>query len=232
MASFNRVLLMGNLTKDPELRYTPGGSAVTDFGLAINRSYNTSSGEKKEETCFVEITVWGKQAESVTKYLHKGSSAFVEGRLQLDQWEDKETGKNRSRLKVVAERVQFLGGSKDGGGDSSNYPNNSGTETQGGYSAPASAAPQPYQQTAAPNVPPPMPSPPTAPVAAAPAPAPAAAPVAPALSAPQQPAAAPTATAPAATAPTAAATQQPAVASQPQSGAFNTGTEAEDDIPF
>ena len=169
MASFNKVLLMGNLTKDPELRYTPGGSAVTDFGLAINRTYSSASGEKKDETCFVEITVWAKQAESVSKYLQKGSPAFIEGRLQLDQWEDKETGKSRSRLKVVAERVQFIGGAK--GGENDNYQNVAGNP--GTYSSPQnppSVASQSYRQTAAPNVPPPMPSPSTVPVPSVPAP--------------------------------------------------------------
>jgi len=107
MAYLNKVLLIGNLTKDPELRYTPNGTAVCDFRIAVNRVYTTNN-EKKEETCFIDINVWGRQAESVSKYLQKGSSAFIEGRLQLDQWEDRETGKARSRMRVVAERVQFL----------------------------------------------------------------------------------------------------------------------------
>ena len=107
MAYLNKVLLIGNLTKDPELRYTPNGTAVCDFRIAVNRVYTTNN-EKKEETCFIDINVWGRQAESVSKYLQKGSSAFIEGRLQLDQWEDRETGKARSRMRVVADRVQFL----------------------------------------------------------------------------------------------------------------------------
>jgi len=107
MAYLNKVLLIGNLTKDPELRYISNGTAVCDFRIAVNRVYTTNN-EKKEETCFIDINVWGRQAESVSKYLQKGSSAFIEGRLQLDQWEDRETGKARSRMRVVAERVQFL----------------------------------------------------------------------------------------------------------------------------
>ena len=107
MASFNKVLLMGNLTRKPELRYTPGGQAVCDIGLAVNRRYSVN-GQDKEEVCFVDIVVWAKQAEACSEYLFKGSSLFVEGRLQLDMWESKE-GQRRSRLRVVAQRVQFLG---------------------------------------------------------------------------------------------------------------------------
>ena len=132
MASFNKVLLMGNLTREPELRYTPNGSAVCEFGMAINRTY-TSNNEKKEEVCFVDINVWGKQAETCSRYLQKGSPLFVEGRLQLDQWNDKETGKSRSKLRVVAERTQFLGspGNKeDFGGNQSKDFRNSGTAPQ------------------------------------------------------------------------------------------------------
>lgn len=109
MASLNKVLLIGNLTRDPELRYTSGGAAICGFGLAMNRRYTTAGGEQREETCFVDIDVWGKQAESCNNYLRKGSPAFVEGRLRLDSWQDRETGKPRSRLTVTAERVQFLG---------------------------------------------------------------------------------------------------------------------------
>lgn len=107
MATLNKVLLIGNLTKDPEVRYTSGGMAVADLRLASSRKFKTSSGEEKEETCFVSITVWGRQAETCGEYLRKGSSAFVEGRLKLDEWE--KDGKKMNRLTVVAERVQFLG---------------------------------------------------------------------------------------------------------------------------
>jgi single-strand DNA-binding protein len=110
MASLNKVFLLGNLTRAPELRYTPGGMAVCEFGLAVNRKF-TSNNQEKEETCFVNIVVWGKQGESCQRYLEKGSTAMIEGRLQYDQWDDRETGKKRSTLRVVAERVQFIGGS-------------------------------------------------------------------------------------------------------------------------
>ncbi|MBO5724750.1 MAG: single-stranded DNA-binding protein [Lentisphaeria bacterium] len=108
MASLNKVLLMGNLTRNPEIRYTPGGSAVCEFGMAINRRFMQANGQEKDETCFVDITVWGKQAESSSRFLQKGSSVFVEGRLVFDQWTEKETGAKRSRLRIYAERVQFL----------------------------------------------------------------------------------------------------------------------------
>ena len=114
MANLNKVLLIGNLTRDPELRYTPQGSAICDLGLAINRQYTTNDGVKKEEVCFVDITAWGRQAETCNRFVKKGSQIFVEGRLKLDSWQDKETGKNRSKINVVAERIQFLSGSGAG----------------------------------------------------------------------------------------------------------------------
>ncbi len=108
MASLNRVLLIGNLTRPPELRYTPGGTAVADLRLAVNRNYTTQGGEKRDEVCFLTIVVWGKQAESCGEYLDKGSQIFVEGRLQTRDWEGKD-GQKRSVTEVVAERVQFMG---------------------------------------------------------------------------------------------------------------------------
>ncbi len=114
MANLNKVFLIGNLTRDPELRYTPQGSAICDLGLAINRQYTTNDGVKKEEVCFVDITAWGRQAETCNRFVKKGSQIFVEGRLKLDSWQDKETGKNRSKLNVVAERIQFLSGTGAG----------------------------------------------------------------------------------------------------------------------
>ncbi len=107
---------MGNLTRDPELRYTQGGAAVCALGLAMNRRFTTARGEDKDETCFVDIDVWGKQAESCHNYLRKGAPVFVEGRLRFDQWEDRETGRKRSRLTVTAINVQFLGSPSRGGG--------------------------------------------------------------------------------------------------------------------
>ncbi|MDD5281209.1 MAG: single-stranded DNA-binding protein [Candidatus Omnitrophica bacterium] len=108
MASYNKVLLMGNLTKDPELRYTPQGTAVVNLRLAVNRKYRTKEQELKEEVCFITAVVWNKQAETCNQYLHKGSGVFVEGRLQSRSWEDN-TGAKRSVIEVRAERVQFMG---------------------------------------------------------------------------------------------------------------------------
>jgi single-strand DNA-binding protein len=108
MASYNKVLLMGNLTKDPELRYTPQGSAVANLRMAVNRRYKDKNQELKEEVCFITAVVWNKQAETCNQYLHKGSSVFVEGRLQSRSWEDN-TGAKRSVIEVRAERVQFMG---------------------------------------------------------------------------------------------------------------------------
>ncbi|OGX19832.1 MAG: hypothetical protein A3K83_02770 [Omnitrophica WOR_2 bacterium RBG_13_44_8b] len=108
MASFNRVLLMGNLTKDPELRYTPQGTAVCNLRLAVNRKFRNKNQELKEEVCFITAVVWNKQAETCNQYLHKGSPLFVEGRLQSRSWEDA-AGQKRNVIEVRAERVQFLG---------------------------------------------------------------------------------------------------------------------------
>jgi len=104
----NRVFLMGNLTRDPEVRQTPAGMAVSDLGLAVSDSYANKAGEKVETTCFADVVVWGRQAENCGQYLRKGSPVLVEGRLQLDQWQT-EAGEKRSRLRVCANRVQFLG---------------------------------------------------------------------------------------------------------------------------
>lgn len=109
MANFNKVMLMGNLTRDPELRYTPQGTAVVKLGMAVNRRWKSKAGEQKEEVCYVNIEAWDKQAELCNQYLHKGSSLFVEGRLKFRSWDDKNTGQKRSTLEVLAERVQFLG---------------------------------------------------------------------------------------------------------------------------
>ena len=109
MASYNKVMLLGNLTRDPEVKYTPKGSAVADIGLAVNRTYTTDGGEKREEVTFVDVTMWGRQAEIAGEYLKKGRPLFVEGRLQLDTWDDKQTGQKRSKLRVVCENFQMLG---------------------------------------------------------------------------------------------------------------------------
>jgi len=111
MANLNKVLLMGTLTRPPELRYTPSGTAVADLRMAVNRNYTTQSGEKREEVCFLTVVVWGKQAESCGEYLDKGSGIFVEGRLQTRDWEGKD-GQKRTVTEVVAERVQFMSRTK------------------------------------------------------------------------------------------------------------------------
>ena len=109
MASLNKVFLMGNLTRDPELRYTPGGLAVASFGIAINRAWTAKSGEQKEDVCYVDINIFGRRAEVVGEYFSKGSPIFIEGRLQFNQWETKD-GQKRSTLRVVADNFQFIGG--------------------------------------------------------------------------------------------------------------------------
>jgi single-strand DNA-binding protein len=115
MASFNRVILIGNLTRDPELRYIPSGTAVTEIGLAVNDRRKGANGEWIDETTFVDVTLWGRQAEVATEYLSKGSPVFIEGRLKLDSWQDKE-GQKRSKLRVVGTQMQMLGSKGQGGG--------------------------------------------------------------------------------------------------------------------
>ncbi|HNQ74647.1 MAG TPA: single-stranded DNA-binding protein [Verrucomicrobiota bacterium] len=115
MASFNKVILVGNLTRDPDLRYTPKGTAIAKIGLAVNRVWTNEAGERKEEVTFVDVDIFGRTAENVGKYMRKGRPILIEGRLRLDQWDDKQTGQKKSRLGVVAETVQFLG-SPGGGG--------------------------------------------------------------------------------------------------------------------
>lgn len=113
MASYNKVILMGNLTRDPELKYLPSGTAMAKFGIAVNRVWtDRQSGEKKEEVCFVDITAWGRQAETCNEYLQRGRPVFIEGRLNFNSWET-EDGQKRSKLDVVAERIQFLGSRQD-----------------------------------------------------------------------------------------------------------------------
>ena len=141
MASFNKVMLLGNLTRDPEVKYTPKGSAVADIGLAVNRTYTTDGGEKREETTFVDVTMWGRQAEIAGEYLKKGRPLFVDGRLQLDTWDDKQTGQKRSKLRVVCENFQMLG-SRDGGeGGGSGGGRSSGGGSRSAKSAPAAEEP-------------------------------------------------------------------------------------------
>ena len=115
MASFNKVILLGNLTRDPQVRYTPSGTAVTDIGLAVNRTwFDKQTNSRRDETTFVDVTLWGRQAEVAGEYLAKGRQVLIEGRLQLDTWDDKETGQKRSKLRVVGESMTMVGGKPDG----------------------------------------------------------------------------------------------------------------------
>jgi single-strand DNA-binding protein len=125
MASLNRVFLIGNLTRDPQLRYTPSGTAVADLGIAVNRNWTGQDGQKHEEVTFVDVTLWARLAELASEYLSKGRPVFIEGRLQLDQWQDKE-GQKRQRLRVVGERMQFLGAPSGKGGEKSPPPEDFG----------------------------------------------------------------------------------------------------------
>jgi len=154
MPNYNKVLLMGNLTRDPELRYTPGGAAVCEFGLAVNRQWkNQQSGEMQEETTFVDITVWGRQGETANQYLSKGRPIFIEGRLQLDTWETQD-GQKRSKMRVVAERFQFLGSRGEGGGGGGGGGGSGGGGGGGGGGSYRQASPQ--RQQPRPPAPPPQ----------------------------------------------------------------------------
>ena len=142
MASFNKVILLGNLTRDPEVRYTPKGTAVTELGMAVNRVYSAENGEKREETTFVDVTLWGRTAEIAGEYLKKGRPVLIEGRLQLDTWDDKQSGQKRSKLKVVGEALQLIGGRPGAGGG--------GGDEEGG-SRSSRPAPPPKSATSAPD---------------------------------------------------------------------------------
>ncbi len=139
MGNVNKVFLMGNMTRDPELRYIPSGTAVCEFGVATNRQFKTRDGEQKEEVCFVDITFWGRRGEVISEYFKKGDPIFVEGRLKLDQWETSD-GK-RSKITVVGEDFQFLGGRSGGGsgagGGSGGSRRQGGEAPRSGSSAPA-----------------------------------------------------------------------------------------------
>ena len=146
MANLNKVMLMGNITREIELRYTPKGTAVADIGLAVNRVRTGESGERIEETTFVDITLWGRTAEVVHQYAAKGHPLFVEGRLHMDTWVDKTTGGNRSKLKVVADNIQLMGTKGGGGGQA---PQQSAPQGEPSYSQqPAQPAQQASQQQA------------------------------------------------------------------------------------
>ena len=140
MASVNKVILIGNCTRDPEVRYTPKGTAVADIGMAMNRYYSSDGGDRREETTFVDVTLWGRQAEVAGEYLKKGRPVYIEGRLQMDSWDDKNTGQKRTKLKVVGESMQLLG-SRDGGGSNTG---NSGPSSDSSFN-------QSSNQSSAPN---------------------------------------------------------------------------------
>lgn len=135
MANFNKILLMGNLTRDPQLSYLPSNTPVVEFGLAVNRRFRRQDGEQGEETLFVDCRAFGRTAEVINQYFHKGEPIFVEGRLQLDQWEDKQSGQKRSKHRVFCENFQFVGGrggDEGGGGGGGNYGNRGGGGGYGG----------------------------------------------------------------------------------------------------
>ncbi len=141
MANLNKVLLIGNLTRDPEIRYTPKGTAVADIGLAVNRISTSDSGERREEVTFVDVTLWGRHAEIAGEYLKKGRPVFIEGRLQMDTWDDKQTGQKRSKIKIVCENMQLLGSRPSEGGEGGGEPRE--------HSRPAGRpAPKPSQKPA------------------------------------------------------------------------------------
>ncbi len=121
MANLNKVFLIGRLTRDPELRYTQNGTAVVEFGLAVNRNYTTADGQKKEDTCFVTVIMWQKKAEIISQYMKKGRQIFIEGRLELDTWETPDKQK-RSKLRVVGSNFQFLGPPPEDRGESPKEP--------------------------------------------------------------------------------------------------------------
>jgi single-strand DNA-binding protein len=138
MASVNKVILIGNCTRDPEVRYTPKGTAVADIGMAMNRYFSSDGGERREETTFVDVTLWGRQAEVAGEYLKKGRPVYIEGILQMDSWDDKNTGQKRTKLKIVGEQMQLLGSREGGGGSGpqqrseSPQSNQSSSESSGG----------------------------------------------------------------------------------------------------
>ena len=145
MPNLNKVMLIGNLTRDPEIKYTPKGTAIAAFGLAVNRNYTTESGEKREEVTFIDLEAYARLAEIIGEYCKKGRPIFVEGRLKLDTWDDKQSGQKRSKMKVIVETMQLLGSREGGPGGGG------GGEYEGGYSGGGGA---PQQQRRAPQPPP------------------------------------------------------------------------------
>lgn len=177
MANLNKVMLIGNLTADPDVRSTPRGTPVTELRLAVNRiSSGPNEGERREEVTYLDVTCWGRQGEIAGQYLTKGRPVFIEGRLQMDTWEDKQTGQKRSRIRIIAENLQLLGsrdGAPQGGGNGAyqqqggyqprqnNYGNNGGYQQQGGYQPRNNGG---YQQQGGYQQPRPQQTPPPAPM--------------------------------------------------------------------
>ncbi len=142
MANVNKVTLIGRITRDIELRYTPKGTAVSELAMAVNRVRTDDSGQKIEETTFVDVTLWGRQAELANQYLAKGREVYIEGRLQLDTWQDKQSGQSRSRLRVVGETMQFLGTGSPTGGNKSQPSEQSQPNPQSQSAPPQNQTPQ------------------------------------------------------------------------------------------
>ncbi len=148
MANYNKILLMGNLTRDPQLSYLPSNTPVVEFGLAVNRRFKRQDGEQGEETLFIDCRAFGRTAEVINQYLQKGRPIFVEGRLQLDQWQDKD-GNKRSKHRVFVENFQFVD-SKGDGGNQGGPSEEHGSAPRGQYGRPVAAAPARAAQTAPP----------------------------------------------------------------------------------
>jgi single-strand DNA-binding protein len=142
MPAYNKIILVGNLTRDPELRYLPNQTSVVDIGLAVNHRWKTAQGEDREEVCFIDCTAFGKSAETINKYCQKGKPLLVEGRLRYESWEDKQSGQKRSKHKVVIDGFQFLGSRSDADDEqpppSTNHPKNRQAVQQGASPSPIS----------------------------------------------------------------------------------------------
>ena len=146
MPNLNKVMLMGNLTRDPEMKYTPKGTAIANFGIAVNRNYSTEGGEKREEVTFIDLEAFGRTAEIIGEYFKKGRPIYVEGRLKLDTWDDKASGQKRSKLRVVVDSFEFLGGREGGPGGGGG----GGGGEEGGEPQQASRSARPAARPAAP----------------------------------------------------------------------------------
>ncbi len=138
MPNYNKVLLMGRLTRDPEVKYTSGGTAIAKISMAVNRNWTNKEGQKQEDTTFVDVDAFGRQAEVIGQYIKKGNPIFIEGNLRLDQWDDKQTGEKRSKLKVVLDRFEFIDSKGDGGGGDSYSSQGIAKSGIGSSSAPSS----------------------------------------------------------------------------------------------